>query len=673
MVFLTFGSTNFTREVENQYPISLPCATLGASHTSAARYCNPCQITDNGKMFYRQFTANSASRSIDSSSRLTLPYPEFLVSAAEYRKRMIYSVTNLPPRKHFFTAAFTPRTINHVIPPILLTKLRNNVHTSSSTTKSFGIFNDSMDHVAKGRPTLKMSEAKIAIVGGGICGVTAAHAIKTRLQTIAPNHKVDIVIYEGDSNALGDVYITGKESQTDFKNMIQPIWKSATARNANSLVPGAAMHIFSKRSTLIEIATDTLRETYLSLTSGDANNRDFSSAPPYFGFSPVRCLGWSASWIERQFFVTFLYHFVKTSIFTGEDGAKERCKILVQLAKANRFALNNYIHGCDKEFSKRIGLQEGFISVHRTKEKALHALEEAKEYSEDAELLSTARAIEMEPKLANLPIKDGYFVYRKHDQTADCAEYIRNMIISLSRQDGVSYEVTHGCVKDIQLLKSQNNKDHQRFKIISSHGYEDEFDYVILAAGVQTPVFAANMKVGLACPIYPLRGYSLTIFLKNEGLQPFLKKAMSFDNMYCTSVAPNMVRMAGFGEIAGFPKYNKTSVSRRGPMVLEKYGKYIFEQDSAIDIEGTALPCYRPITPDDIPVVGSVRKIPRLFVHCGHGTLGWTMSLATAQCLAQDVCDEMLGVDDRDAFVLPDGSMIDREILSPNRFSFLPW
>lgn len=667
---LVFGSSN------QQGPASLAYATLGAQPSLTALHWHSYK----GTLLHRSFADSSgATSNIYSSSRLALPYPKFL--SASCKTRMTYNSSTLPPRKpHFFSAAFISRTTNYLVTPTLPNKLRNNLYstsnpctTSSSTTGSFGIFHDSTDHVTKGKPTLKMSEAKIAIVGGGICGVTAAHAIKTRLQTIAPNHKVDIVIYEGDRNAFCHEDVTGKESQASFKQMLQPIWKAATARNANSLVPGAAMHIFSKRSTLIEIATDTLRETYLSLTSGDANNRDFSSVPPYFGFSPTKCLGLSASWVERQCFMTFLYHFVKTSIFTGENGAKERGKILVQLAKANRFALNNYTHGCSKELSQRIGLQEGFISVHRTKEKALHALEEAKEFSEDAELLSTVQAIALEPKIANLPLKDAYFVYRKHDQTADCAEYIRHMIHSLSRQEGVSYEINHGCVQDITLLKSESDQACHRFKITSSHGYENEFDYVILAAGVQTPLFAANMKVGQACPIYPLRGYSLTMFLKNEGAQPFLRKAMSFDNMYCTSVAPNMVRMAGFGEIAGFPKYNQTSISRGGPMVLEKYGKYVFGQESAIDIEGTALACYRPITPDDIPVVGSVRKIPRLFVHCGHGTLGWTMSLATAHCLAQDVCDEILGVEDRDSFVLPDGSLIDREILSPNRFRFFPW
>jgi D-amino-acid dehydrogenase len=341
---------------------------------------------------------------------------------------------------------------------------------------------------------------------------------------------------------------------------------------------------------------------------------------------------------------------------------------LVQLAKANRFALNSYVQG----HGKLIGLQEGFISVDRTKEKALHALEEADEFCEEAELLTTEQAVGMEPKITSLPFKDAYFVHRKNDQTADCAEYVKSIIKALSQQKGVTYEINHGLVDNIEVIHSQYDPSFHRFKITSLDGYENEFDYVVLAAGVNTPVLAAKMNIGQSCPIYPLRGYSLTIFINNQGSLPFLRKAMSFDNMYCTSVAPNMVRLAGFGEIAGFPKYNNTAFSRGGPMVLEKYGSYIFGMESARNIHGTALPCYRPMTPDDIPIVGSVRKIPRLFVHCGHGTLGWTMSLATAQCLAQDVCDEILGVEERDSYVLPDGSLLDRKILSPNRFRLLP-
>ena len=434
------------------------------------------------------------------------------------------------------------------------------------------------------------------------------------------------------------------------------------------------MHVMSQRSTLEEITKDSMRETYLSLTSGHTDDRDFSSVPPYFGLDLSKCLGWHASWEERRCFFTFMFQFIKTSLLTGEREAKDRGKLLVQLAKANSCALKKYLRICDEEHSRKIGLREGFISVHRTKEKAIDAQNEAAEFGIEAELLSRSEAIIMEPKIADLPLKTPHFVHRKHDQMADCAEFIRGMIKSFRDDDDITYEKTNGAVQDIELIKAESDKSMHRFKVRTSNGAVDEFDYVVLAAGVYSPIFASKISwsAGQACPIFPLRGYSMTIFTKPKSNLPFLSKAMSFDKMYCTSVAPNMVRLAGFGEVAGFPNYDKAVCSKCGPMVIEKYGTRIFGKDAVRKIQGSTLPCYRPISPDDVPIVGAVKDIPRLFFHCGHGTLGWTLSLATAHCLAQDICDDMLGVEDRDSFVLPDGSVVDRIALSPDRFTILP-
>jgi len=368
-----------------------------------------------------------------------------------------------------------------------------------------------------------------------------------------------------------------------------------------------------------------------------------------------------------------VFHFIKTSLLTGENEAKERGALMVQLAKANRTALRNYLLICDKDHSSKIGLQEGFISVHRTEEKARCAQQEAEEFGEEAVLLSRSEAIATEPKIASLPFKDAYCVLRKHDQTADCAEFIRGMIKSFQDDVDVTYDKTNGAVRDISLIKAESDASMHRFKVKTSNGATNDFDYVVLAAGVYSPLFASKISwsAGQSCPIYPLRGYSLTIFTKPKPNMPIFIKAMTFDKIYCTSVAANMVRLAGFGEMAGFPNYDRKSCSRSGPMVLEKYGNRIFGEDAAKEIQGSALPCYRPMSPDDVPIAGVVKDVPRLFLHCGHGTLGWTLSLATAHCLAQDVCDDILGVEDRDTFVLPDGSLVDRMTLSPARFAIL--
>ncbi len=115
---------------------------------------------------------------------------------------------------------------SHLKPKWCNKKLENSCITSP--TQRFGILSDSTQQSIN-KPKLKMGDVNIAIIGGGICGVSAAHAIQTRLKTISSDRKVRIVIFEADSNSHQE----GTESCYTSKS--QPKWKAATNRNANSL------------------------------------------------------------------------------------------------------------------------------------------------------------------------------------------------------------------------------------------------------------------------------------------------------------------------------------------------------------------------------------------------------------------------------------------------------
>ncbi len=514
------------------------------------------------------------------------------------------------------------------------------------------------------------STPRIAIIGGGICGVTSAKAIWSRMKTIAPDQKIEITVFEADPESCKKY--AGGDDNGLFQ---QPKWKAATARNANSLVPGAAHGIMSQRKTLLDIIRDTAKEQYLNVRDGDAGSRDFSEVPPYFGFSLSKCLGWSASWEERRSFMNFFFHFVKVSLLTGEKEAKKRGKVMVQLAKANRFALTKELETMQEQIKdpahkigSNFGIQQGFISVHRTKQEAQQTLEEVCKFGEEAEILTKSQALELEPKITNLPFQDAHFVHRKNDMSGSCIDFVRSTIESI-KNNGIQYRV------DSPVHSIRKNKDGS-FQLNTDNGGSENFDFVIVAAGIFTPMFAMKIGASSSCPVYPLRGYSLTVAtrpsISGQLRGNYLQKAMSFDHIYCTSVANNMVRLAGFGEIIGFPKASKDSAPSPGPRVLEKYANYIFGKDAACEIVKTSIPCFRPLSPDDVPLVGSVKGIPGLFLHTGHGTLGWTLSLATAHCLAQDVCDKIIGTEGRDVYILPDGSSIEKECLSPNRFALSP-
>jgi len=547
---------------------------------------------------------------------------------------------------------------------------------------------------------------RIAIIGGGIAGITAAQAIANHLSSnrnINSNNNnnnpllrqpppPEVVVFEAD--AAADTPFEGS-----FNTAQPPRWTAATARNANSMVPGAAMHIMSQRSTLWQIAHDTVSE-WAALKyeqgmqwlghdgdddAGQLSIDKFEVPPPYFAFHVLQCVGPNVSWPQRRSFFTFFRQFVQTSLWTGPTEADERAKHIVQLAKANRaIFLRDYQTLSKNKSSNDMGMGRGFISLHRTLEKAKGALHEAEQFGERAELLSWDQALQFEPRLRNLPFGPIYAVHRPDDVTANCLTYTQALKQQCLDKWNVQFRGnTTGTVTSVERTKPQvnNNNPSKRFRITTADGSRYETDYVVLAAGINTPLFAQQLDAGRYCPTYPLRGYSMTLYVNDETIgkaklkaeqkekHNLLHRPISVDQMYCTSVSPHMARLAGYGELVGY-REAATHVPSVGPRVMARYGQAIFPQ--AINArEDSAVQCFRPFSPDDLPLVGKVTAVPGLYLHHGHGTLGWTLCLATAECVVQALVDDMQGIEEskkKTTFVLPDQTHIARSVLSPDRF-----
>jgi glycine/D-amino acid oxidase-like deaminating enzyme len=299
----------------------------------------------------------------------------------------------------------------------------------------------------------------------------------------------------------------------------------------------------------------------------------------------------------------------------------------------------------------------------------------------------------MEPRINNLPFHEEVLaVHRKADYTADCAVFIKDLTDKVTQEYGVEYRVgPQGMIDGISTAKGaieQSSEpigikskalatdpaaNQQRFSLVTKDGRTHDFDFVVLAAGVNTPLFARMLSVGDSCPTYPLRGYSLTMYTDKSHSQEtetgpsknLLNRPIKVDDMYCSSVGANMARIAGFGELVGY-RDKATNVPSLAPKVLARYGKKLFPESNIN--EANALQCFRPLSPDDIPIVGAVRSVPGVFLHSGHGTLGWTLCLATSECLAAAMTDEIVGRDHQKMYHLPGDISVERARLSPDRF-----
>lgn len=362
------------------------------------------------------------------------------------------------------------------------------------------------------------------------------------------------------------------------------------------MVPGAAMHVMSQRSTLRQIIIDTCQELFAKglekMQNGTkipytSNIDNFEVKPPYFALHLFRCIGPSASWDERITFLEFMRHFIVISMLSGEKEAHERGSIIQKLAKSNRLlfleALNN--QDGSNELSQNMGTNRGFLSLHRTRKAALHAEQEGKEFNEPSEMIPIEDAIELEPRIRNLPMASSLFaVHRKDDYTANSAVFVQDLVSQIKAR-GIEYKcgdegtvqgiIAHhdsgGTIgKETKTPVLATSARDARFRIKTEDGSTQSFDYVVLAAGVNTPLLAKKIKLEGSsttsffqpslCPTYPLRGYSLTVYTnhtqqdaddrKKKGMSSnLLNRPISVDDMYCSSVGK--IALIDFVHVAG--------------------------------------------------------------------------------------------------------------------------
>lgn len=149
-------------------------------------------------------------------------------------------------------------------------------------------------------------------------------------------------------------------------------------------------------------------------------------------------------------------------------------------------------------------------------------------------------------------------------------------------------------------------------------------DAVVVALGSYSAGFLRPYEIDL--PIYPVKGYSLTIPILDPSKAPI---STVMDESYKIAITRlgDRVRVGGTAEISG---YTSRLDARRRKTLEHSVSDLFPGSDLANATFWTGL---RPMTPDGTPVIGSTR-IPGLFLNTGHGTLGWTMSSGSARVIS---------------------------------------
>ncbi|MDH5829573.1 FAD-dependent oxidoreductase [Luteimonas sp. M1R5S18] len=161
---------------------------------------------------------------------------------------------------------------------------------------------------------------------------------------------------------------------------------------------------------------------------------------------------------------------------------------------------------------------------------------------------------------------------------------------------------------------------------------------VVLATGAWSPLLARALRLRwLRDAMQPGKGYSITY--SRPGLVP--KRPMTLhERRVCVTVWEDGFRLGSTMEFSG----HDTRLNRRRLDALERgAAEYLHEPVGPVKREEWY--GWRPLTWDDLPLIGRAPGFERLWLATGHGMLGVSMSPASGRLLAELVCGESPHID----------------------------
>jgi len=165
---------------------------------------------------------------------------------------------------------------------------------------------------------------------------------------------------------------------------------------------------------------------------------------------------------------------------------------------------------------------------------------------------------------------------------------------------------------------------------IAAHG-------VVVCAGTASRAIANHL--GDRVNVYPVKGYSITVHLDSEQSQnsaPWVSLLDDKAKIVTSRLGIDRFRVAGTAEFNGFNKDIRADRIRP----LADWTRELFpgiEMTKVVPWSGL-----RPMMPSMLPYTKASRR-PNVFYNTGHGHLGWTLSAATSEIVAEKVRQAVAG------------------------------
>jgi D-amino-acid dehydrogenase len=239
-----------------------------------------------------------------------------------------------------------------------------------------------------------------------------------------------------------------------------------------------------------------------------------------------------------------------------------------------------------------------------------------KHYGVPFEVLSREGCIAVEPALSGVKEKFVGGLRLPQDETGDCHMFTQ-ALAKHAQALGVRFMFNTSIDRIVT--------DGARVSGVVTSAGTLQADSYVLALGSWSSRLAAPL--GISLPVYPVKGYSITVPIKDASGAP---ESTVMDESYKVAITRlgDRIRVGGTAEISGYS--DKLYDARRA--TLDHSLTDLFPRGGDL-AKATFWSGLRPMTPDGPPVIGPT-QYANLHLNTGHGTLGWTMSCGSGRVLA---------------------------------------
>ncbi|EJD6047364.1 D-amino acid dehydrogenase [Providencia rettgeri] len=291
--------------------------------------------------------------------------------------------------------------------------------------------------------------------------------------------------------------------------------------------------------------------------------------------------------------------------------------------KSRMVRIAEYSRDCIRQLRADTGIeyearQGGTLQLFRTTEQFDNAANDIAVLQQEGvpyELLASNELVKAEPALEFVKHKLTGGLRLPNDETGDCQQFTKKLA-KMAQNAGVQFKFGG----HVEQILTEGNKV-SGIKIDGEILHADR--YVVAMGSYSTSMLQSLVQI----PVYPLKGYSLTMPIIDEQRSPM---STILDETYKIAVTrfDQRIRVGGMAEVVGF----NLNILKKRCETLKMVVQDLYQGGGDI-AQAQFWTGLRPMTPDGTPIVGPT-AYGNLYLNTGHGTLGWTMACGAGKLLA---------------------------------------